>query len=203
MGKTLTAKQAINLQPHELRKLYNNKSELSKTLTVMRKEVKRRYERIKDSGLSSFATSMLEKRGGIPKTIRGMSEEDLRKYFLRFKDFLSDKTSTDKGIKEEFNKIRKDLNLSSSLSNKEVNKLLDVWTRVREATTTIKPKTETYYNVLEQIEQQVKQGLSVEDIVKNIKSDLDAEYLARELEYEQRKSTASYFSTASDFTPFG
>lgn len=201
--KTITAKQAVNLKPHELRTLYHNKEELSKAVSAMRKEAKRRYDRIEKSGVSSFAVTMLKKRGGIPKTIRGMDEQELRAYFIKFKTFLTDKTSTDKGIKEEFEKIRNNLHLSNSMSDKEVDKLLEVWTRVREASTTIKPKTEIYYNVLEQIEQQVKQGMSVEDIINNITSDLDAEYLARELEYEQRRSTASYFSTASDFTPLG
>ena len=89
--KFYTLNEVLNMTQSDLKNM--SKSELSKAVSSMRSVARKRVERMEKQEIYSPAYSGLQRSGGIP-SVKGMSEQQLRNEYKRYKDFITAKTST-------------------------------------------------------------------------------------------------------------
>lgn len=87
----MTTKQYLEMDLSDF--LSMNDSQLRKAVGVLRDTAHKRYKRIKEGIGDTQATQSLERSGG-EISVKGLSFNELRKEFIRAKNFLQMKTST-------------------------------------------------------------------------------------------------------------
>ena len=193
----------LNLKPREVKRIFASREELAKTVSEMRSVARKRYEREDKINISSPAVADLKKavkRSGNGRTtkaelfpsVRNMSKQDLQREYYKYKNYLVDRTSTSKGLEEFYSEVRANMGLNIKLSQQQMDKLLEIWNKVR-YNTVILEDNEKYNDTLTEIATQLKQGVDPDEVLRNVLDKLNAEYEQREVQYNEQRSLKRLF----------
>lgn len=170
----MSLKSLTDLSERELSALSHR--ELSKVVSRLAQVANKRITRLSKSDIFSSAYEGYVRRGEAKFTTKNKSDFDLKKEFLRVKNFLVLETSTIHGAqavrREVIQKLRKEHNIK--ISNKQYNDFFKVYERLKEVDSTVSNKL-MKYNVFEEISN-VLDGASVEDVVNEMRNRLTEIY---------------------------
>lgn len=146
----MSLKSLTDLSERELSSLSHN--ELSKVVSRLSQVANKRLTRLSKSGVFSSAYEGFRRRGEGRFTTKNKTDFDLKKEFLRVKDFLNMETSTIHGAqsvrREVIQKLKKEHNIK--ITNKQYNDFFKVYERLKEVDSTVSNKL-MKYNVFEEI----------------------------------------------------
>ena len=146
----MSLKSLTDLSERELSSLSHN--ELSKVVSRLSQVANKRLTRLSKSGVFSSAYEGFRRRGEGRFTTKNKTDFDLKKEFLRVKEFLNMETSTVHGSqavrREVIQKLKKEHNIK--ISNKQYNDFFKVYERLKEVDSTVSNKL-MKYNVFEEI----------------------------------------------------
>lgn len=146
----MSLKSLTDLSERELSSLSHN--ELSKVVSRLSQVANKRLTRLSKSGVFSPAYEGFRRRGEGRFTTKNKTDFDLKKEFLRVKDFLNMETSTIHGAqsvrREVIQKLKKEHNIK--ITNKQYNDFFKVYERLKEVDSTVSNKL-MKYNVFEEI----------------------------------------------------
>lgn len=170
----MSLKSLTDLSERELSSLSHK--ELSKVVYRLAQVANKRITRLSKSDVFSSAYEVYVRRGEVRFTNKNKSDFDLKKEFLRVKNFLGMETSTVRGAKavrrEVIQKLRKEHNIK--ITNKQYNDFFKVYERLKEVDSTVSNKL-MKYNVFEEISN-VLDNTSVEDAVDKMRNRLTEIY---------------------------
>ncbi len=146
----MSLKSLIDLSERELSSLSHN--ELSKVVSRLSQVANKRLTRLSKSDVFSSAYEGFRRRGEGRFTTKNKTDFDLKKEFLRVKEFLNMETSTVHGSqavrREVIQKLKKEHNIK--ITNKQYNDFFKVYERLKEVDSTVSNKL-MKYNVFEEI----------------------------------------------------
>lgn len=146
----ISLKSLTDLSERELSSLSHN--ELSKVVSRLSQVANKRLTRLSKSDVFSSAYEGFRIRGEGKFTTKNKTDFDLKKEFLRVKDFLNMETSTIHGAqsvrREVIQKLKKEHNIK--ITNKQYNDFFKVYERLKEVDSTVSNKL-MKYNVFEEI----------------------------------------------------
>lgn len=146
----MSLKSLTDLSERELSSLSHN--ELSKVVSRLSQVANKRLTRLSKSDVFSSAYEGFRRRGEGKFTTKNKTDFDLKKEFLRVKDFLNMETSTIHGAqsvrREVIQKLKKEHNIK--ITNKQYNDFFKVYERLKEVDSTVSNKL-MKYNVFEEI----------------------------------------------------
>lgn len=146
----MSLKSLIDLSERELSSLSHN--ELSKVVSRLSQVANKRLTRLTKSDVFSSAYEGFRRRGEGKFTTKNKTDFDLKKEFLRVKDFLNMETSTIHGAqsvrREVIQKLKKEHNIK--ITKKQYNDFFKVYERLKEVDSTVSNKL-MKYNVFEEI----------------------------------------------------
>lgn len=146
----MSLKSLTDLSERELSSLSHN--ELSKVVSRLSQVANKRITRLSKSDVFSSAYEGFRGRGEGRFTAKNKTDFDLKKEFLRVKDFLNMETSTVHGAqsvrREVIQKLKKEHNIK--ITNKKYNDFFKVYERLKEVDSTVSNKL-MKYNVFEEI----------------------------------------------------
>lgn len=170
----MSLKSLTDLSERDLSSLSHN--ELSKVVSRLAQVANKRITRLSKSDVFSSAYEGYVRRGEGKFTTKNKSDFDLKKEFLRVKNFLGMETSTVHGAqavrREVVQKLRKEHNIK--ITNKQYNDFFKVYERLKEVDSTVSNKL-MKYNVFEEISN-VLDGSNVEDTVNEMRDRLSEIY---------------------------
>lgn len=170
----MSLKSLTDLSERDLSSLSHK--ELSKVVSRLSQVANKRINRLSKSDVFSSAYEGFRRRGEGKFTTKNKSDFDLKKEFIRVKDFLSKETSTVHGAqavrREVVQKLRKEHNIK--ITNKQYNDFFKVYERLKEVDSSVSNKL-MKYNVFEEISN-VLDGASVEDAVNEMRNRLTEIY---------------------------
>ena len=146
----MSLKSLIDLSERELSSLSH--SDLSKVVSRLSQAANKRLTRLSKSDVFSSAYEGFRRRGEGRFTTKNKTDFDLKKEFLRVKDFLNMETSTIRGSKsvrrEVIQKLKKEHNIK--ITNEQYNDFFKVYERLKEVDSIVSNKL-MKYNVFEEI----------------------------------------------------
>lgn len=170
----MSLQSLTNLSERELSTISHK--ELSKLVSRLSQVANKRINRLSKSDVFSSAYEGFRRRGEGKFTTKNKTDFDLKKEFIRVKDFLSKETSTVHGAqavrREVVQKLRKEHNIK--ITNKQYNDFFKVYERLKEVDSSVSNKL-MKYNVFEEISN-VLDGASVEDAVDKMRNRLTEIY---------------------------
>lgn len=130
-----------------------SKSDLSKVINRLSYVANKRLQRLSKTEVFSPAYEGFKRRGEGIFTSKGKNEFELKKEFLRVKEFLKMETSTVHGSQAVRRDVREKLKDKHNIkiSNKQYNDFFRAYERLKEIDKTIERKT-MRYNVFEEIQ---------------------------------------------------
>lgn len=146
----MSLKSLTDLSERELSSLSHR--DLSKVVSRLSQVANKRLTRLSKSDVFSPAYEGFRRRGEGRFTTKNKTDFDLKKEFLRVKDFLNMETSTIHGSqsvrREVIQKLKKEHNIK--ITNKQYNDFFKVYERLKEVDSTVSNKL-MKYNVFEEI----------------------------------------------------
>lgn len=129
-----------------------SKSDLNKVINRLSYVANKRLQRLSKTEVFSPAYEGFKRRGEGIFTSKGKNEFELKKEFLRVKEFLKMETSTVHGSQAVRREVRSTLkkDYGIKITNKQYNDFFRAYERLKEIDETIKRKT-MKYNVFEEI----------------------------------------------------
>lgn len=159
----MTTKQYLEMDLPDF--LMMNNSQLRKAVGVLRDTANKRYKRIKQSIGDTQATQALERSGGKISS-KGLSFNELRKEFIRAKNFLEKKTSTIKGYREIENKTISGLAKQGvHISTDDYKNFWSIYEKVKEIDPMVADK-QYKYKILDYIRKNMY-SMDEDEIIKN------------------------------------
>jgi hypothetical protein len=170
----MSLKSLTDLSERELSSLSHN--ELSKVVSRLSQVANKRITRLSKSGVFSSAYEGFRRRGEGTFTTKNKTDFDLKKEFLRVKEFLNMETSTVHGSqavrREVIQKLKKEHNIK--ITNKQYNDFFKVYERLKEVDSTVSNKL-MKYNVFEEISN-VLDDSSIDETVNEMRNRLTEIY---------------------------
>lgn len=170
----MSLESLTDLSERELSSLSHK--DLSKVVSRLAQVANKRITRLSKSDVFSSAYEGYVRRGESKFTTKNKNDFDLKKEFLRVKNFLEMETSTIHGSqavrREVIQKLRKEHDIK--ITNKQYNDFFKVYERLKEVDSTVSNKL-MKYNVFEEISN-VLDGASVEDAVNEMRNRLTEIY---------------------------
>lgn len=146
----MSLKSLTDLSERELSSLSHN--DLSKVVSRLSQVANKRLTRLSKSDVFSSAYEGFRRRDEGRFTTKNKTDFDLKKEFLRVKDFLNMETSTIRGSqsvrREVIQKLKKEHNIK--ITNKQYNDFFKVYERLKEVDSIVSNKL-MKYNVFEEI----------------------------------------------------
>lgn len=140
-----------------------SRSNLSKVVSRLASAANKRIKRFGQE--TSPALEKVKRTGG-NFSVRGKSADELKKEFLRVKDFLQSETSTKSGAKKVKKNVINSLKKKGvSITEKQYDKFFRVYERLKEQDPSINDKL-LKYNVMSEITEEI--GNDIDTITENI-----------------------------------
>lgn len=190
--KAITLTEAMNLKPRQVRKIFGDRRELSKVVSTMRSVARKRYEREERMGVSSNASwdlkKTVKKSNGTARTtkadlfpdVRKLSLKELQAEYMKYKQYISDDTSTSKGLDKFFDEVKNNLGIGDyNLTQKQMSDLLEIWNRVKD-NSVMREDWEKYRECIADIATQLQDGLSFDEVLAYVRNKYNIEYEERE-----------------------
>lgn len=170
----MSLKSLTDLSERELSSLSH--SDLSKVVSRLSQVANKRLTRLSKNDVFSSAYEGFRRRGEGRFTTKNKTDFDLKKEFLRVKDFLNMETSTIRGSKsvrrEVIQKLKKEHNIK--ITNKQYNDFFKVYERLKEVDSIVSNKL-MKYNVFEEISN-VLDGSNIDETVDEMRNRLTEIY---------------------------
>lgn len=167
--KEMTAKEIAEMSMEQFNKL--TAKEAADALKKVRKSVNQRIRRMAERiDVYSPAVKALEERGGL-KAQRGLNRNETLAELKFGMKFLNYKTSTVTGARQVQNRVRSDLGLSQTASDKEVASIYSMFHKLQEEYPTILTEAAggiTYAQNKKKIGRLIRNGLNEEEIRKEL-----------------------------------
>lgn len=177
----------LGMSQKKLNKLFSDKKMLSKAVSTLASAGNKRYNRLVKKGMTSQATTRLESTGG-KLGAKGKTIDELKREFIRAKNFLQSPVSTVKGYK----KLQKET--IQRLEKEGVNITPDNWQRFWQSYEKLKeldPNAELSdikYRLMEDITDEIEDdGLTPDEIALNLQ-DRVSELYEEQQEQEQTRT---------------
>lgn len=156
--------------------------DLREAVGTLRSTARKRAARLEQGGYQTQALTYLERSGGLP-TIKGMSEAELRREFIRYRDFLNSQTSTVTGFKEFRSDVIEGLRQKGiDINNEDFQKFFDVYERLKEASPDIENRRLKYKSMRE-LANLIQDGkLDFEEMILQMQDELSELYEEEEIE---------------------
>lgn len=169
----ISLKSLTDLSERELSSLSHN--ELSKVVSRLSQVANKRLTRLSKSDVFSSAYEGFRRRGEGRFTTKNKTDFDLKKEFLRVKEFLNMETSTVHGSqavrREVIQKLKKH---NIKITNKQYNDFFKVYERLKEVDSTVSNKL-MKYNVFEEISNVLDES-NIDDTVNEMRNRLTEIY---------------------------
>lgn len=156
--------------------------DLREAVSSLRSTARKRAERLDAKGYNTQALTMLERSGGLP-TIKGMSDKELKREFMRYRSFLTNQTSTISGFKE----FRSDVinGLASQgvhINEEDFAKFWETYEKLKEMSPEVENRRLKYKSMRE-LANLVQEGtLDFEGLILQMQEEIEALYEAEEVE---------------------
>lgn len=172
--KKMSLDALTNLSERDLSSLSH--TDLRQVVSRLSQVGNKRISRLSKSDIFSSAYEGFRRRGEGKFTTKGKSDFELKKEFLRVKNFLGMETSTVHGAqavrREVIQKLKSEHNIK--ISNKQYNDFFKVYERLKEVDSTISNKL-MKYNVFEEISNVLDNG-NIDEAVEDMRSRLSEIY---------------------------
>lgn len=170
----MSLKSLTDLSERELSSLSH--SDLSKVVSRLSQVANKRLTRLSKSDVFSAAYEGFRRRGEGRFTTKNKTDFDLKKEFLRVKDFLNMETSTIHGSqsvrREVIQKLKKEHNIK--ITKKQYNDFFKVYERLKEVDSMVSNKL-MKYNVFEEISN-VLDGSNIDETIDEMRNRLTEIY---------------------------
>lgn len=170
----MSLKSLTDLSERELSLLSNN--DLSKVVSRLAHVANKRITRLSKADVFSPAYEGFKRRGEGKFTSKGKNEFELKKEFVRAKEFLNMETSTVHGSqavrRETKEKLQKKHNIK--ITNKQYNDFFKAYERLKEVDSSISNKL-MKYNVFEEISN-IIDDKNVDEVVEEMRNKLEQIY---------------------------
>lgn len=170
----MSLKSLTDLSERELSSLSNN--DLSKVVSRLTYVANKRITRLSKTDVFSPAYEGFKRRGEGKFISKGKNEFELKKEFLRAKEFLNMETSTVHGSQAVRREVREKLKKKHNIeiTNKQYNDFFKAYERLKEIDSSISNKL-MKYNVFEEISN-IIDDKNVDEVVEEMRNKLEQIY---------------------------
>lgn len=169
----MSLKSLTDLSERELSSLPNN--DLSKVVSRLAYVANKRITRLSKTDVFSPAYEGFKRRGEGKFISKGKNEFELKKEFLRAKEFLNMETSTVHGSQAVRREVREKLKKHNiEITNKQYNDFFKAYERLKEVDSSISNKL-MKYNVFEEISN-IIDDKNVDEVVEEMRNKLEKIY---------------------------
>lgn len=159
----MTTEQYLNMDLADF--LMMNNTDLKKAIVVLSRSANKRYRILKKSVGNTPATQALERSGGVISS-KGLSFNQMRREFIRAKNFLNLKTSTIEGYEEVKNKSISGLAKKGvHISEDEFKNFWEIYEKVKEIDPMVGDK-QYKYHIIEYIRKNMY-SMDEDTLIKN------------------------------------
>lgn len=186
-----TASQLMDMDLAEFQSL--DARQLRAVVTRLASAANRRVRTLEKLGVGSPALALVKRQGGT-FTTKGKSDlTDLRKEFVRVRNFMSLPSSTKKGAMESIKKMQEDLatNAGISLTAEQTGEMWETYDKLKKR----KPKLEEikYEVVIPNIAKRIESGQAGRQLLRNMREMLHRREVAEQKELKKRDSVSGFF----------
>lgn len=197
MGKTKTGynvtgksvNDLLNMESREFSQVAQDRQALSRVVSRLASAANKRIKRMQAQGENSPALIRAMESGG-KFSVKGKSTEELKREYMRVKNFLQDKTSDLKQWKKLKKKLQDSLAKSGiTLDEGKVGKVIHIYEEVRKKNPEVSAR-EYKYKIFDTI-QTLSDNISINQQIDYIEDNLENIYLETKKEKDSIKDVSS------------